>query len=142
MLLLVSCSSQKIKIKPTVTSHAEPTQESPPSSIEATLEIDIYDGEWVGTTEQEKPIQFSIKDNTITNFQVEFDPPVCSSYMQISNETQALTGNQFELEIMFGATRLFLVRGTINAQDEMSGTLTAEESILCEAINLQWSASR
>lgn len=121
------------KIMPSPTKKPLPT---------ATMAVSNYDGEWVGTTSQRKLIKLTIVNNTITSFWIEFDPPVCSSTLQVIYEPQPLRANSFEITMMFGATRFFVVNGTIDAQGQMGGTLQAEQNSLCEAITIEWSAKR
>lgn len=131
---------------PTITQTPPPTKATPSPTRKplptATTAANNYDGEWVGTTSQGKLIKLTIANNTITSFLIEFDPPVCSSTLQAVYEPHPLRTNSFEISVMFGATRFFVVNGIIDAQGQMGGTLKAEQNSLCEAIILEWSAKR
>lgn len=57
-------------------------------------------------------------------------------------EEQTLKDNTFEKIIKFGITPWFVIRGTIDIQGKMSGTLVAEKNTMCDLTRLEWTTAR
>jgi hypothetical protein len=132
-------------LMPTLTPTIKPT--ATPTVIPITPSVTpiakgAYDGTWTGTTSQGKPLRLKIENNTINLFAIEFDPKVCGASSYGNLEPQPLKDNSFEKVIKFGVTPWFIIRGMIDAQGKMSGTLTTEKTLLCEPTQLDWTAAR
>lgn len=97
-----------------------------------------YDGNWSGTTSQNKTFSFTVASNAITRIETQFVVPGCT-VTQTLTTTIPITGNTFSVALS-GTS----IQGTFDSLSSASGTaqFTSSNPACSGTVNTTWSVAR
>jgi hypothetical protein len=106
------------------------------------VNVEVYDGTWHGTTSQGKDIWFGVRGNAVGSLNVYYVINGC----QITadwywTDLVPIVGNKFT-KTMSGAGYSIVVQGTFTSDTNASGTIQATEVSCGGSINITWSATK
>jgi hypothetical protein len=150
--LLSACGPGELfgpTLTPTATATPIPTQTATPLPTATLTRTPIptpivYDGDWTGTTSAGGTIRFSIRDNNIVSFRVNFGYSTNNASCNVDSNTTIspglpLSGNGFQIDIP-----ALKIASVFDSPAAASGTLAASaDSQRCKiSVDLTWSAQK
>jgi hypothetical protein len=109
-----------------------------PSSV-STPASSPYDGRWAGTTDQEKPVSFTVLGNAISFVKVEFVLPGCSLTQSIIRPNY-FSGNTFNVNQP--DFQPMMIRGTFDSPTSVAGIITIGKQECGGPIMLRYAATK
>ena len=98
-----------------------------------------YDGRWAGTTEQDKPVSFTVLGNEISFIKVEFVLAACSLGQSIIRP-QYFSGNTFNINQP--DFQPMMMRGTFDTPTSVAGIITIDKQECGGPIMLRYTATK
>lgn len=129
----------------TPTNTATPTMTPTPSPTPYTG----YDGQWSGMTSQDKTVSFTVENNVVTGFHIEFVKSgflTCTYTLNHQADTD-IEGDTFTISdstnVFPSGSLTYDIKGTFNSDDSADGDFNASVSAICSGdVSASWSASK